>query len=286
MTSASGGSDPTIEKLRAAEHRVNEIETSRQTLHQQGLAAMGMTGNEVTVSLREGIRRSGTGWYPLVILSVLLIVDGFQGTAFGILSPDISRTLGITKAELAGVVTLQVLATTLLALPIAASVQRRARRAAVSIATALGWSLFTVFTGFVTSVYALGAVLVADGASTASVSSIHQPFLMDLYPPSVRVRALSVYNAVQQVGRILSPLLVGALTLWLALTWRGIFVVMGLLSLAATLFALRLRDPGFGRWDTAKVRSLADAEAAPGDTTRVAPNVQLSFFDIVKRLLM
>ena len=38
-------------------------------------------------------------------------------------------------------------------------------------------------------------------------------------------------------------------------TWRGVFLVLGLTSLAASLAASRLRDPGFGRWDTDTIRA-------------------------------
>src|SRR4051794_40887658 len=95
------------------------------SVHARALAAMGVADDESTGRLSDGIRRSGAGWYPLVALSVLFVVDTFQGTAFGILSPDISRKLGISKAEMASILTLQVMAITLLGLPIAAIVQRK-----------------------------------------------------------------------------------------------------------------------------------------------------------------
>src|SRR5207247_2159131 len=71
-----------------------------------------------------------------------------------------------------------------------------------------------------------------------------------------------------------------------SLTWRGIFVVLGLLSLLGALASLRLRDPGFGHFDIDRIRmSLYDRR----DEAGVAPSerpVQLGFFEIVRRLLM
>ena len=59
------------------------------------------------------------------------------------------------------------------------------------------------------------------------------------------------------------------------------------MSVLATLVALRLRDPGFGRWDTERVRravrtgsDASEAAAAPLD------RVPLRFFEIVRRLLL
>src|SRR5439155_25924760 len=111
--------------------------------------------------------------------------------------------------------------------------------------------------------------------------------LMDSYPPRARVGALSAYSALGDVGLalVLAPLLVAGLSSIFSLTWRGIFVVLGVLSLLGTLVALRLRDPGFGRFDTARVRETvheAHGEASCGGVER---DVQLGLFEIVRRVL-
>lgn len=52
-------------------------------------------------------------------------------------------------------------------------------------------------------------------------------------------------------GAILSPLTVAALAGWLGLDWRAVYAVLGVLSLLGCLSALRLRDPGIGRFEAA-----------------------------------
>ena len=53
----------------------------------------------------------------------------------------------------------------------------------------------------------------------------------------------------------IKPLLVALFVSAIGLTWRGTFVALGCISVAATLTTIRLRDPGFGRWDSEQIRA-------------------------------
>src|SRR5262249_46772919 len=137
----------------------------------------------------------------------------------------------------------------------AALSQRRARRALLCVATGIAWSAVTLLTGFVTSLLALLAVLVVDGVTTGSVSALHTPLLVDSYPPPARVRLLSAYAAFGSAGDIASPLLVAVFAGVFGLTWRGVFLALGIVSTLGAVAASGLRDPGFGRHDTERVRA-------------------------------
>jgi ABC-type branched-subunit amino acid transport system ATPase component/MFS family permease len=166
--------------------------------------------------------------------------------------------------------------------------QRKPRRALLSILTGVGWSLLTLYTGFVTGLGALLVVLLFDGLTTGSVVALHTPLLMDSYPPKVRVRALSAYSALGDVGLafVLSPLLVAALTGVFSLTWRGVFVVLGAFSLLGTTVAFRLRDPGFGRFDTERVRRTVREVEGRESVPIEERAVRLRFFEIMRRLFL
>ncbi len=124
-----------------------------------------------------------------------------------------------------------------------------------------------------------------DGLTTASVSALHTPFLMDSYPPETRVRVLSYYQGANSFGNVLAPLLVAALAGWAGLTWRGVFIVLGLTSLAATLTTTRLKDPGFGRFDTDRIRRAVREREGQSDLPEER-EVSLGFFEIVQRLTL
>ena len=273
------------EKLWAREQRaVAEVEGARERLRALARNALGVTGAEDAPPLRDGIRRSGVGWYPLIALGLLVIVDEFQAYAFFVLAPEIGDGLGISRSAIALAFALKTLAIALATLPIAAWAQRKARRASIAIVTALAWSTLTLLTGFVTSIAGLLAVLIADGMSSASARTVHKPLLYDTYPPEVRVRADSGYRMADNVGNIIAPLLVGLFTTVLGFTWRGVFMALGALSLTGALLALRLRDPGFGRWDTGQVRKAVRKDEP--DEPVLEAETSLGFFEIVRRLLL
>jgi ABC-type branched-subunit amino acid transport system ATPase component/MFS family permease len=274
----------------APEELVEKIERTRDELRDEARVRLGVTGEQQAQPLRDVLSKHGLGLYPLAALGVLSIVDTFQGYAFGVLVPDISDTLGIGRGAIAAIIALQTLANSVAPLPVAAMAQRRARRALLIVSTGIAWSLIAATTGFVTSAAGLLAVLVLDGLTTATVGALHAPFLLDSYPPEGRVRVLSFYRGANSFGNVLAPLLVAAFSAWLGLTWRGVFVVLGLLSLMAALSTVRLRDPGFGRWDTEQVRDTVrrreGAVASAGESDPAEGDVALGFFEIVHRLLL
>ena len=263
------------------EKAVAEIDEVRERMRGVAREALGVPGTDETTDLRTGLRTSGVGWYPLVALSVLIVVDELQGYAFFVLGPEIAASLGLTKGTLAALSSLKILAITLAALPAAAYIQKRGQRGLVSVVNAFGWSLITLFTGLVSGPWTLATVLLSDGATTGTVRATHTPLLMDSHPPSVRVRVLSVYRGADAVGNIAGPLLVAVLAAQLGFTWRGIFIILGLISLAAALVSVRLRDPGVGNWDTARVR-----QAVAGADATVIDEVKLGFFEVMRRLLL
>ena len=273
-----------LARIHEAEALVDDIAATRDSLRDDARRTLGVTGSDgdVPPPLRQAIRQTGVGIYPLTALGALSIVDTFQSYAFTVLTPEISRTLGIGVGAIAFLVTLKTLALAVSPLPIAAMVQRTPRRALVILVTSVLWALATLYTGFATGLWFLAVVLVIDGLTTGSTVALHQPLLVDHYPPSVRVRALSAYRAFDSLGNVVAPLLVAALAGFLDFTWRGVFLAFGIMCLAVIPYALRLRDPGFGRWDTQQLREQVHAEGEALATD----DVTLGFFEITRRVLL
>lgn len=252
--------------------------------------ALGVTGEQTTASeepLRVVVRSSGVGWYPLLAISALVVVDELFGFVLSVLGPEISRALGMSKSALASALSAKLLAVSLATLPMAAAVQQRPWRASISLITAFTWTAATFLGVFVIGPWGLLAVVVIDGLSSGSVRVLHQPLLMDWYPNQARVRVQTAYSAAVSVGSVVAPLLVGVLTSWVGLTWRGVFLAVGLTSMTVTLFALRLRDPGIGHADAAPLAAAIGAQVGTG--TSAAADVMvppLRFGEVVRRLLM
>jgi ABC-type branched-subunit amino acid transport system ATPase component/sugar phosphate permease len=276
-----------LTRVHEAEVLVEDIAAERAALRDEARRTLGIEGDsgDKPPPLRRVLKENGVTLYPLTALGILSIVDSLQQSAIGVLGPEISDTLGIGAGTIAALVGLKALAATLSTLPTAALVQRHPRRAALIVTTALGWGIATLYTGFVTSTLLLALVLVVDGVTTGSVGTLHQPFLMDEYPPSVRVRVLSAYRAFDGLGNVIAPLMVALIVGVLGFTWRGALVIFGILCLLAVPYCLGLKDPGFGRWDTQALRQKVveqHAESRELDEDDVA----LGFFEITRRLFL
>jgi ABC-type branched-subunit amino acid transport system ATPase component/sugar phosphate permease len=266
---------------------VEEVVLTREELRDRARAKLGVTGEtESAESFRSVCRRHGLSYYPLIALAILSVVDNFQAYAFNVLAPDISRTLGVGVGAIGAAVALNRLAVAVSPMGIAKLAQSGRHRAALCIGTGLLWSVITLFTGFVTALIGLIFILVLDGLTTGSVTALHAPLLFDTYPPQSRVRALSAYTSAYYGGNVGAPLIVAVLASAAGLTWRGVFLAMGLMSIALTLCCVGLRDPGFGRWDTQQIRAVVSdgrGEDAPEATD--AP-VELGFWEICRRVML
>ncbi|HVT65102.1 MAG TPA: MFS transporter [Mycobacteriales bacterium] len=267
---------------------VADIEETREALRDAARLKLGVAGDANTTSFRTIVRDNGLSYYPMLALGLLLVADSFQSYAFTVLTPEISRTLGVGFGAIGGARALQALSVAVAPLPVAALTQSKARRAMLCIVTGVAWSVLTLFTGFVTSILGLIAMLTFDGLTTGSVTALHPPLMFDMYPPEGRVRALSSYQAVGTFGNVVCPMMVGLLASVAGFTWRGVFIFLGLTSLAISLISIRLRDPGFGKWDTEQLR--ASVREAHHDEPRTADlddsEVALGFWEICRRVML
>ena len=285
MTARTDADREHVARVHEAEALVDDIAATRDQLREEARRTLGVAGEDggKPPPLRRVLTETGVGFYPLTALGALSIVDTFQQYAFTVLTPEISNTLGISVGSIALLIGLKTLALAVAPLPAAALVQKVPRRAAVIIVSSVVWGLATLFTGFATGLLVLALILLVDGATTGATQALHQPLLIDNYPPTVRVRVLSIYRSFDQFGNVIAPLLVALLAGTLGFTWRGVFLVFGIACLVVIPFAFRLRDPGFGHWDTERLREqVVDHEGRD----LAADDVQLGFFEIVRRLML
>ncbi len=262
-----------------------DVAAHRERLRAAARASLGMSPDSPPTSLRAAMRAGVAGWYPLVALGLLVIVDELFGYAFTVLAPELGRALGITPTALSGIVSLKLLAVSLAALPMAAVVQRRPWRASVSIVTAFVWSAVILLAVVVAGPWGLVLVIVLDGASTGSVRALHTPLLLDSYPADARVRAMSAYAGAAALGSVAAPLAVAVFSGPASLTWRGVFLVTAIASFITAFAAIRLHDPGVGRFDEARVRAVVAAARGEQVAAADAADPPLRFAEVVRRLL-
>ncbi len=235
------------------------------------------------------MRHYGVGWYPLLAIGGLAVADQLQLYGFQVLGPDISNSLGMSAAALGALIAINQLVITVGALPMAAYTQRKPRRALIIVTCGVLWTSATLFTGFVISAWGMLAVLVLNGFASGSTKTVQPAFLMDSYPPGMRVRVQMWHRGAIKVGQILAPLMVGLVATLLGYTWRGVFPAMALVAFATTLFSLGLRDPGLGKWEEEPVREqvreqLGGVKEEPAAEAR-DERTSLRFFETMRRLM-
>lgn len=249
-------------------------------------ARLGVTGDAKPPPLFRTLRENRLGLYPIGALGVLAIADKFQSFAFGVLAPDMARALGLGLGAVAAMRTIQALTNTLSPMLYAWLTQNHARRALLCILTAGAWSAVAFGNGLVVNLMGLAVVLALDGLLSGSVDALHKPLVMDTYPPQTRVRLMSVYVAFNASGSILAPLLVALCVSVFDMTWRGVFVVLGTVSMIGAVSALGLRDPGFGKWDSNRLREAVHEAHGETQFSLSDQAIKLGFFEIFRRLLL
>jgi ABC-type branched-subunit amino acid transport system ATPase component/predicted MFS family arabinose efflux permease len=228
-------------------------------------------------TLREIVRSSRFGWYPLVTLSLLGLIDAIDLQAFGVLGPEIKRAFSLSNVEVGIMSSLQGLAVVFGALPLAALALRHSRATLVKVAAA-AWAVLQAATGVVRGTFALGLVRTLRGLSDSTRQSVFLPLLTDAYPPEGRNRVFGAYFSIATVGTVVGPATIGLLSAGLG--FRVVFPLTGAATLAVVALALRLRDPGYGVHDTARIRREIRGTAAAGED-----DVPLRFGEAFQRLL-
>ncbi len=234
-----------------------------------------------SLSLRETVAAGGLGL--LLVLSLLNLLDYAGSAALSVLGPDIQRSLGLSDTGLGVVASLAALTFVVGAIPLGI-LGDRVNRTRLTAASASVAAVATILTGTVQAVWQLAAARLVTGAGQASILPVNSSLLADAYPLRGRAKVFSVHNLMPSLGYVLGPLLAGGVAAMAGGTegWRTAYVVLGALSLAAALAALRLREPARGRGDLAAVLGEEEAERLAGERLAEPP---IAFGPAVQRLL-
>lgn len=254
-----------------------------QRLRERAQRHLGIMGEESPPEppLLQVIRSSVYRWYPLAALSLLGLIDAIDLHAFYVFGPELKRAFSLTNVEVGLIGSLAGLAVVFGALPLASLATKRSRATIVKISAA-AWAMLQIATGLVRGKFELGLVRTLRGLSDSSRQAVFLPLLADSYPPEGRNRIFGAYLSLATLGAVIGPGLIGVLGGVLDLSFRVVFPLTGALTLLAVLVAIRLRDPGYGRYDIDRIRS----DLRRADTPRTMhDDVELRFTEAFQRLL-
>src|SRR3954452_18057401 len=80
---------------------LQDIDETRESLRERARQTLGVVGDDHTESFSKVVRKYGLSYYPVIALGLLFVTDTFQAYAFTVLTPEISRTLGVSIGGIA-----------------------------------------------------------------------------------------------------------------------------------------------------------------------------------------
>ena len=169
-------------------------------------------------------------WWLLAILSAAFFFNQADRALFGLLTVPIQEDLGLTDLQI-GAINTALFATLAVVMPFAGALGDRFSRKWIVTISLIGWSLFTLLTGFVGGF--VGMMLfrsIAAGVGEACYMPSALPLLAQ-HHRETRSFALSVHQGMLYVGLFVSGTLIGALYLLFGSSWRNLFFLFGAVGL-------------------------------------------------------
>jgi AAHS family 4-hydroxybenzoate transporter-like MFS transporter len=180
----------------------------------------------------DALRFRGLPLVVAVCVGVVLVLDGFDIQLIGFAAPALLTDLGVERGALAPALAASLVGMAVGATGIGAVGDRWGRRPALLLSTLL-FGLATLLGATASSVAALTVWRFATGLGLGGALPTATALMAEFSPPRVRSRALGAAIVGVPVGGIVGALV--AAEILPALGWRALFVVGGVLPLAAAL---------------------------------------------------
>jgi ABC-type branched-subunit amino acid transport system ATPase component len=266
---------------------LDALEHASEALLPESRRALGISGDARVPGVRAAVRACGTGWYTLVAICALVVVDGLQRVAYAHSASPVSQATGLRQAQFDTAVLIGAATLTCSAFATVWALGRFPDRGRFAVGGGFLAGLGLVGAAFATGAWGFNVALGAVGIGLGIAQAVQRPILMDAYPPNVRMRIFSVAAATLAVASIVGVGLVWLLSDVLSLTWRVVFLAIGSIAILGALVAVRVRNPEPGRWDATPVRNLVgepgrDDDPGPGDDELTDADFAVSFAEQVR----
>jgi len=230
------------------------------------------------------------GWYVVIVLLVCFVFSFMDRMVLNLLIEPIKRDLHFTDTEISLLLGIAfALFNATLGLPVG-WLADRANRVRIVAAGVFFWSVMTALCGTARSFATLFACRMGVGIGEATTQPAGYSMITDLFPPTKRGLALSVFNLGVAIGSGLA-LFVGAQVIHevskhegkieLPLVgelfpWQLVFIVLGLPGILVALWASTLREPR-------RMGALRMTRATDG-TLKASPVGVKEFIDYVRAI--
>jgi len=176
-------------------------------------------------------------------LMLATLMNTLDTTIANVALPHIQGSVSASQDEIVWVLTSYIVATAVM-LPLTGWLSEKFGRKRVLMVSIAGFTAASMLCGLASSLPELVAFRVLQGIAGASLMPLSQTVLLDVYPPRLIPRVMSLWSAATMLGPILGPTLGG----WLTenLSWRWVFFInlpVGALAFFL-LFTFMARDAG------------------------------------------
>jgi ABC-type branched-subunit amino acid transport system ATPase component/predicted MFS family arabinose efflux permease len=204
------------------------------------------------VTFREALARGGAGMF--VVLGLMISLDQLTLNAVQAVTPNLRATFHISSGTAVFIGTASGLFYALGAIPMGWLADRFRRVPIVGIASLIA-AFFTFLTGIAVNAFMFFWTVCFTGVAKASGLAVNPPLIADNYPIGIRARMSAAMNVGQQVIGNVSPVLVGAIAIWVGGRdgWRWAFLLFALPGVVLGIAAFRMREPPRGQFEKADV---------------------------------
>lgn len=202
-------------------------------------------------------------WLVLGILCFVYVLNFLDRQLLSILAKPIQDDLGVTDGQLGLISGLYfALFYCIISIPVAWLADRTNRVKVLSIACGL-WSLATVACGMASTYPQLVLARMTVGVGEAGGVPPSYAIITDYFPPSLRGRALALFNLGPPIGQSLGVAFGASIAA--AYDWRLAFIILGVVGVVAAFVVFGVvREPERGALDV-KPAVVVEPEPAGGD---------------------
>jgi ABC-type branched-subunit amino acid transport system ATPase component/predicted MFS family arabinose efflux permease len=208
--------------------------------------------NSEPVTFREALVRGGKGMF--VVLGLMISLDQLTLNAVQAVTPNLRATFHISSGTAVFIGTASGLFYALGAIPMGWLADRFRRVPIVGVASLIA-AFFTFLTGIAVNAFMFFWTVCFTGVAKASGIAVNPPLIADNYPIGIRARMSAAMNLGQQVLGNVSPVLVGAIAIWVGGRdgWRAAFLLFAIPGVLLGIAAFSMREPPRGQYEKADV---------------------------------
>jgi len=182
-------------------------------------------------------------WYTMIVLFAINTLNFFDRQILGAVGEPIRKEFGLDDASLGLLGTAFTILYAFVGVPLGRLADKVGRKKILSVGVFF-WSLLTAASGVAQNFWQIFALRLGVGVGEASCSPAATSMIGDLFPPSWRGKALSIFMLGLPVGVALSFAVSG--TVAKQYGWRAAFLVAGLPGVLCAIAVLFVREPNRG----------------------------------------